>query len=259
MDKLDGAPPSASTVSRVFHTLEGEFETWKKHPLAEHYAYLFADGTYFTVIYDHEGCTMPILAIVGVKPSSEREVLAFTVGDCENQPAWEDLLQELKDRGVKQVDLWITDGNPAMLNAVAAKFPGTPRQRCVKHQRDNVLSYIPKMQHARVYPELRSIFYQPSRPLADPAVEAFCQKYEATYPTAITCLKRDLAACLTFYDFPAAHWKTIRTTNVLERLFEEVKRRSHTMGAAFRNEDSGLLMFYAVTRSLNFKRLSMLA
>jgi transposase-like protein len=229
IETLNDTQPSASTVSRVFHTLEEEYKAWKKRPLAEHYRYLFADGTYFTIIYDHEGCKMPILAVVGIKPDGQREVVAFTVGDRENQGAWEDLVQELKDRGVKKVDLWITDGNQAMLNAVAAKFPDTPRQRCIKHKMDNVLSYIPKKQQDVVEPELKAIFYQDSRQQAEQTIAAFCEKYASTYSTAVDCLKRDLDACLTFYAFPKAHWKTIRTTNVIERLYEEVKRRSHKM------------------------------
>ena len=257
VETLTGAHPSPATVSRVFHTLEEEFHVWKTRPLAAHYAYLFADGTYFTVIYDGEGQKMPILAVIGITPTGEREVLAFTVGERENQAAWEDLLDQLKQRGVQTVELWITDGNQAMLNALRLKFPDTPRQRCVKHKLDNVLSYIPEKQREQVEPELKAIFYQADRAAADQTVAAFCEKYAARYPTAVACLTRDLEACLTFYAFPQAHWKTIRTTNVIERLFNEVKRRSHKMAAAFRNEDSCLLMFYAIVRSLKFRRIAM--
>lgn len=259
VETLTGTHPSPSTVSRVFHTLEEEFQAWKTRSLAAQYVYVFADGTYFTVIYDGEGQKMPILAVIGINAAGEREVLAFTVGERENQGAWEDLLEQLKTRGVQQIDLWITDGNQAMLNAVQRKFPQSARQRCVKHKMDNVLSYVPDKQRDTVEPELKAIFYQDSRAQADQVVVAFCEKFGETYPTAVECLKRDLAACLTFYTFPKAHWKTIRTTNVIERLYGEVKRRSHKMAAAFRNEGSCLLMFFAVVRSLKFRRISMLA
>jgi putative transposase len=257
LEQLTETKPSASTVSRVFQTLDAEFQSWKSRALAAHYAYCFADGTYFSVIYNAEGCKMPILAVIGIRADGTREVLAFRVGERENQTAWEDLLADLKTRGVQQVDLWVTDGQPAMLNALARQFPGTPRQRCIQHKIQNVLGYIPKQQHARIGPELKALFYQPQRAAADQAVEAFCAKYAQVYPTAIECLRRDLEACLAFYAFPANHWRTIRTTNVIERLFEEVKRRSHKMGAAFRNEDSCLLMFYAVVRSLHFNKVRM--
>jgi putative transposase len=255
VEQLTGTSPSPSTVSRVFHSLEEEFGQWKSRPLASRYDYCFADGTYFSVIYGDEGCKMPILALIGIRPDGVREVLAFSTGERENQAAWEQLLDEIKRRGVDEVGLWITDGGQAMLNAVQKKFPTSKRQRCVKHKIANVLSYIPKGQQELVEPELKAIFYQDSRAAAEQAAAAFCAKYERQYPTAVECLRRDLAACLVFYEYPRSHWKAIRTTNIIERLFEEVKRRSHKMGAAFRNEDSCLLLFYAVVRSLRFQRL----
>jgi putative transposase len=256
VEKLTGTKPSPSTVSRVFHGLTDEFEQWRQRPLEAEYLYLFADGTYFSVIYDQEGHKMPILAVIGITVEGKREVLAFRVGDRENQLAWADLMDDLKQRGVEQVGVWITDGNKAMINAITRKFPDSARQRCVKHKMENVLGYIPKKQQAQVKPELKAIFYQPNREAAEQEVAAFIARYEPIYPTAVACLQRDLDACLTFYDFPKTHWKTIRTTNVIERLFLEVKRRSRKMGTAFRNENSCLLMFYAVIRGLNFKRIA---
>ncbi len=257
IETLTGTKPSPSTVSRVFHTLEAEFAAWQQRPLATEYAYSFADGTYFTVIYNGEGHKMPILAVIGISLAGEREVLGFSVGEKENQLAWEQLLDDLKRRGVQHVGLWISDGNPAMLNAIETKFSASQRQRCVKHKMENVLSYLPDKQRDQVEPELKAIFYQDSRAQADQQVAAFVEKYEPIYPTAVACLQRDLEACLTFYAFPKAHWKTIRTTNVIERLFGEVKKRTHKMAAAFRNEKSCLLMFYAVIRSLKFRKIAM--
>jgi putative transposase len=256
VETLTGAHPSPSTVSRVFHTLEDEFEGWKKRTLKAHYLYAFADGTYFTVIYDETGSKMPILAVIGIDEEGKRDVLAFSVGERENQTAWEDLLENLKERDVAQVDLWITDGNKAMTNAIDKKFPSSKRQRCVVHKMENVLGYIPEKQQDFVKPELRAIFYQTSREKADQEAAAFIAKYEKVYPTAVDCLKRDLETCLTFYAFPQKHWKFIRTSNVIERLFGEVKKRSHKMAAAFRNENSCLLLFFAVIRSLKLRRIS---
>jgi len=255
VEKLVGQQPSPSTVSRVYHSLEREFATWKNRPLDAHYLYAFADGTYFNVIYDGQGHKMPILAVMGINTKGERDVLAFAVGERENQAVWNDLLDQLKQRGVQTVDLWITDGNQAMLNALTTKFPSSARQRCVQHKIQNVLGYIPKSQQPNVLPELRAIFYQDSRLAADQHVAAFVLKYEPLYPSAVACLQRDLDATLAFYAFAPAHWKTIRTTNLLERLFEEVKKRSHKMATAFRNENSCLLLFFAVIRGLQFKRI----
>ena len=98
VETLTGAKPSASTVSRVFHTLDEEFLAWKGRSLESHYLYAFADGTYFTVIYEGEGCKTPILAVVGIDSTGKRELLAFTIGERENQQAWEYLLSDLKRR-----------------------------------------------------------------------------------------------------------------------------------------------------------------
>ena len=257
VETLTGLTPSPSTVSRVFHKLDTEFEAWKQRPLAEHYAYVFADGTYFTIIYDGKGAKTPILAVVGLRADGTREVLAFAVGERENQAAWADLFADLKRRGVKVIDLTITDGGQAMLNALTQHFPTTPRQRCAKHKIENVLSYVPEARQALVEPELKAIFYQDDRAAANREAAAFRLKFAQTYPSAIECLDRDWDACLTFYAFPKTHWRTIRTNNVIERLFGEVKKRTHKMAAPFQGEESCLLMFYAVIRSLTFRKLTM--
>jgi transposase-like protein len=256
LETLSGSHPSPSTVSRVFHTLEEEFAEWKKRPLQAHYLYLIADGTYFSVIYDGQGAKMPILAVLGIDLTGKREVLGFSTGDRENQAAWEALLTNLKERGMEQVDLWITDGGKAMIQAIESKFLNAKRQRCIKHKLENVMGYIPQEQQDQVYPELRAMFYQENLEKAQQTAAAFLLKYESVYPTACDCLHRDLDECLTFYLFPQNHWRSIRTSNAIERLFQEVKKRSHKMAAAFRNENSCLLLFYAVVRSLHLNNIS---
>ncbi len=257
VEHLTGSAPSPSTVSRVFHTLDEEFAAWQTRPLAPHYLYAFADGTYFSVIYEGQGQKMPILALIGILPDGQREVIAFTAGEHENQGAWENLLDDIKARGVAQIDLWVTDGHQAMLNAIAKKFPTSQRQRCVVHKMSNILSHVPDKHQAAVRAELRAIFYQPSRTQAEQLAAAFREKYQPHYPSAIACMGRDWDACLTFYGFPDAHWVNIRTSNIIERTFEEVKKRSKKMAAAFRNEGSCLLLFYAVVRTLRLRKIKM--
>src|SRR5438046_3214095 len=134
---------------------------------------------------------MPILAVVGISATGQREVLAFRVGDRENEQAWKDLFDDLKARGVKEIGLWLSDGNQAMLNAITQKFPTSARQRCVVHKMDNVLSYIPTKQQEQVEPELKALFYQKDRQAADQDVAAFSEKYRSIYPTTIACLQRE--------------------------------------------------------------------
>lgn len=257
VESLTGKPASASTVSRTFHTLETEYAAWKERTLAAHYLYCFADGTYFTVIYGDQGHKMPILAVVGINPQGEKEVLGFTTGEKENQHAWQDLLADLKRRGVQTVDLWVSDGNQATMNAINHHFPDAQRQRCVIHKIDNVLGYIPKSQQDALRLELNAIFYHDSLEQAQQQLAAFCAKHERIYPNAVACLNRDIDACLAFYHFPKEHWRSIRTNNLIERLFAEVKKRSHKMAAPFRNENSCLLLFYAVMRTIKYQRISM--
>lgn len=161
------------------------------------------------------------------------------------------IIVEIANSGVRNV------GNKAMLNAITKKYPASQRQRCVKHKMKNVLGYVPEKLQDQVEPELKSIFYQTSREKADQEVAAFIAKYEKAFPTAVECLQRDLETCLTFYSFLEKHWKFIRTSNIIERLFGEVKKRSLKMAAAFRNENNCTLLFYAVIRSLNFRRTAM--
>lgn len=166
------------------------------------------------------------------------------------------MLTDLKNRGLETVDLWISDGGKAMINAIESKFLNVKRQRCVRHNMENVLGYIPNEHQELIYPELRAIFYQDNLETAQQTAAAFLLKYEAIYSTACDCLKRDLNECLTFYQFPQKHWRYIRTSNAIERLFQEVKKRSHKMASAFRNENSCTLLFYAVIRSLNLRNIS---
>jgi transposase-like protein len=257
LETLNGVKPSASTVSRVFHTLEEEYEQWKQRELPERYAYVFADGTYFSVIYGDEGQKTPVLALFGIRPDGKREVIAITIGQSESKDAWGNVLDDIKSRGVKQVDLWVTDGNQTMIDAIRQRYPDSQRQRCVKHKLGNVLAHVPEKHQDVVGKEFMAIFYQKNREKADQQAAAFRQKYRAVYAEAIACMDRDWEACLTFYGFPEAHWVRIRTTNVIERLFLEVKKRSKKMAAAFRNETSCMLLFYAVVRSLTFQNVRM--
>lgn len=177
MTTLTGQPVSPSAVSRVHHGLEAEYAQWKARVLCGRYVYVFADGTYFSVIYEGEGTASanktPILALIGITEAGKRELIAFTIGERENQGAWENLLDDIKTRGVKQIDLWITDGHQAMLNAIALKFPDSRRQRCMLYKLNNVLAHVPEKQRDAVEAEFKAIFYQKNRQKADQCAEAF--------------------------------------------------------------------------------------
>ena len=121
----------------------------------------------------------------------------------------------------------------------------------------HIESHVPDKYRKAIHAELRTIFYAESRVEAEQAAAAFIERHRRQYPSAVACLQRDWEACLTFYAYPKEHWITLRTSNIIERMFEEVKKRSKKMAAAFRNEGSCLLLFYAVIRSLEMRKLRM--
>lgn len=132
--------------------------------------------------------------MIGIDSAGKREVLGLTIGDRENgnrenQKAWEDLMDDLKNRGVQQIDHWITDGGKVMINAFENRFSKFKRQRCVKHKMENVLGYTPKKQQERIRPELKAIFYQINREKAEQMAAASIAKYERINPTATDCLR----------------------------------------------------------------------
>jgi putative transposase len=246
--------PSAATVSRVFQSLRGEYEAWRGRPLDGHYRYLYLDGVYFMIGYEQRFVKEPVLAALGVNLKGEKELLAYGPGDKESLESWKGFLGELKGRGLKEVQLIITDGNQAVIGAVEELFPSAIRQRCVVHKLRNVDSKVPRPLQEEVREEAKRIFYQEDKEKARQEAEAFCLKWGEVIPEGVACLQRDLEDCLSFYDFPREHWRYIRSNNTLERLFEEVKRRTRLMGA-FRNEKSCVLVFYAVTRAIRWQRM----
>lgn len=162
---------------------------------------------------------MPILAVVRINPQGEKEVLGFTTGEKENQHAWQDLLADLKQRGVQKVDLWISDGNRATLTAIQHHFPDAQRQRCVIHKIDNVLGYVPKSHQDALRAELNAIFYHSSLAQAQQQLAAFCAKHQRIYPNVVAFLNRDIDVCLAFYNFSKEHWRSLCTNNLIERLY----------------------------------------
>lgn len=231
VEQVTGTPASASTVSRVFHTLEAEFATWQQRQLPKRYVYVFADGTSVSVIYDGAGQKMPILALIGIREDGQREVLAFTTGEREHQGAWENLLADMKARGVEEVDLWVTDGHQAMLNAIALKFASSKRQRCVVHKMEYILSHVPEKQREAVRVELRAIFYQKSRVQADQVAAAFIEKYRTLSPSAISLPGARLGGVPDVLQLPRA---------ALEEHPHEQQHRAPVRGSEEAQQEDGL-------------------
>lgn len=255
MEPLLGVSPSASAVSRLAHDLEGECAAWRERPLQRHYRVIYLDGVYFPILHDEKKDETPLLVALGVDAQGRKEVLSVSVAGAETADAWQSLVDDLKRRGVEQVDLCVTDGDAGLISVLERTFPTTSRQRCLTHKERNVLAKVPPRRKKEVAAALKGIFAQPTRAEALAQVEAFRLRYEHVYPEAVACLARELADCLTFYDFPRELWRHIRTNNALEGLFHTIRQRTNKMGA-FRNETSCVLMVYAVIQTIRFHRIT---
>jgi transposase-like protein len=251
---LLGTAPSASTVSRLAHGLEAESEAWRKRRLQAHYRIAYFDGVYFPIVHGEQADETGLLVVLGVDLAGHKEVLAVEVAGTESSAAWQSVVDELKARGLQQIDLVVSDGDEAAIGVLERSFPAARRQRCLTHKIRNVLAKLPQRVKREVAAALKDIFAQPSREEAHEHLEAFRLRYEQTYPEAVACLLRDIDACLTFYDFARAMWKHIRSTNALEGLFSTIRRRTNQIGA-FRNETSCLLIVYAVIQAVKFRRV----
>jgi putative transposase len=255
LEPLVGLTPSASTVSRVAHDLDSECEKWRNRSLKSHYKVIYFDGVYFPILHQGQRAQTALLVALGIDGLGEKEVLAVRVGGEESLDSWSELITDLKRRGVESIELAVTDGDAGLIAAFERAFPKAKRQRCLTHKVKNVISYLPKKHKKEVSQALAGMFAQVEESKAREHLAAFKLKYEKDFPEAVKCLQEDWEACLTFYQFPRAMQKHIRSTNALEGLFSTIRRRTDSMGV-FQNEQSCLLMIWAVVKRTKFIRIA---
>lgn len=235
---------SRSSVSRANQQLYEAFDAWRRRDLSQlRVLYLFLDGYNERVRFgskDKEG----VLVAHAILADGSRELLAVALGPKESTEAWKAVLDDLKARGLRAPALVISDGAPGLIAAIRAAWPEVQRQRCIAHKIWNVLARVPRRLHGEVERDLKKVFYAPCLDEAKAAVAAFLAKWGERLPTACENFATDLEDCLTFYRFPEAHWKRIRTSNVLERAFKEVRRRTRVVGR-FPTERSALVLIWA--------------
>jgi putative transposase len=251
---LMGVAPSASTVSRLNHTLTEQYETWRERPLLPHYRILYLDGIHFTVRHGTQTDSTIILTALGVDLEGNKDVLALRACAEEDKDGWSCLLQDLRSRGATQMDLIVTDGHEGLLAAVAALFSATPRQRCVVHKQRNVLNAIPHRERIEVSMELAGVFKQERKEDALLNLAAFKAKYQKRYPEAIRSLCEDEEHLLTFYAFPAVMHRYIRSTNAIESFFSNVRQRTDQIDA-FTTETSCLTIVWAVMQDIRLPKI----
>jgi putative transposase len=242
---LMGVTPSASAVSRLNHSLTEQFEAWRCRPLQGHWRVLYLDGIYLEVRHGDQVDPTIILAAMGVDLEGTKDILAIRACAQESQDGWMCVLQDLRTRGVTEVDLIVTDGHEGLLAAVSTLFTVTPRQRCLVHKQRNVMSAIPKREHERIAAELAGIWNQPTKEQAMRELAAFKAKYRERYPEAVRSLCEDEEHLLTFYAFPQGMHHHIRSTNAIESFFRNVRRRTDQIDT-FTTETSCLSIVWAV-------------
>jgi putative transposase len=269
---LLGERLSASTVSEVAKGLDGAVKQYHERELEDRYRFLFFDG----VVLKQRGAGKVqkkiILSVYGVNWEGKREMIDFLLAASESQNAWEGFLRDLYERGLRGIgcEMITTDGGMGLRNALEVVYPRIPRQHCWAHKVRNVLNRVKRVDQERVKKDLHRIFYGKNRKTATQAYWSFCQKYRFPYPEAVRSLESDIDDLLSFYQVKPSPdekqgldekellkvqkvlWKQIRTTNLIERAFREVKRRTRPMGV-FGNRESIERILYAVFFHYNSK------
>ena len=225
-------------VSRIARRLEEEQREWRERTLEEKaYPYLYLDATYLKVRWGARVTSMALLACVGVDDEGSREVLAVEVASTEKGVAYASLLRGLIDRGLSGVRLVVSDDHEGIKAALAGEMPGVEWQRCMVHFERNILSYVPASEMSEVAEDLKAIFKVRREKTARALAEEFVALYGKRFPKAVSVFEAGIEDALTYLRYPGSHHARIRTTNMLERLFREVKRRTRVVGV-FPNEVS---------------------
>ena len=251
---LTGEPVSAQTVSNLTRDLDGLVKTFQEAPLKDEWAYLFLDGVSLRVRRPSGRQSVQMLVAYGVKQDGSRQLLAFLRSTGESQAAWEGFLNHLYGRGLtgKRLLLIVTDGCPGLAAALATVYPQVKHQRCWVHKMRNILEKVRKRDYDEVKADAQAIYRAQDRRQARQAFRHLRARWRGIYASMVKQLEKDLPDLLTFFDFPQHLWKKLRTTNVIERCFVEVRRRTRPM-VCFVNVASVDRIIYAIFNGLNEK------
>ena len=244
-EALMGEQVSRSTVSRVTKSLDEKVTELRKAPIAGAIPYLFLDATFLDARWARTVENVSALVAYGIGLDGKRQLLAVTIGAEESEDSWSDLLTQLNERGLSGVELVVADAHAGLAKAVRKHIPEAPLQRCTVHLQRNVLAKAPQRLRSRLAKAVTQVFEAPSKAEAKKRVEALAAGLGKQVPEAIACLENGFEAATHFYAFPREHWHRIRSTNGLERLHGEIKRRTRAVGA-FPDRASALRLITAV-------------
>lgn len=223
---------SKSAVSRVVTRLQGEYRTWQRRALAEEpIAYLFLDGQRHRVRADGHVTWCSILMAVGVRTTGEKVVLGLCVVGGEQTAAWTQLLDDLTQRGLARPALVISDGSKGAAAALEATWPGIAHQRCLVHKLRNLLACVPRPLRGAVVRDFQTLTQATSPAAVEAAITALRRTWSTKWSAVVVSLDEAGAGLTAFTAFPPAQWRGLRTTNTIERIFSEFRRRTKTQGA----------------------------
>jgi transposase-like protein len=243
---LRGAALSKSAVSRLVLRLEESYRTWQGRDLAEEkIVYLYLDAIYPKVRSGGRVVALPVLVALGVRENGEKVLLSLMTTGAESADGWQLLLDDLAARKMGRPQLLISDGNAGLTAALDWRWPGLPQQRCTVHKLRNLLAKAPKHTHEAVREEYHGIVYAERLEVARQAREAFLLKWKKQCPGVAASLEEGGENLLTFYRFPESQWRSLRTTNAIERMQLEFRRRVKTQ-AALPNEGAVLRVFFGL-------------
>jgi putative transposase len=256
-NRLLGHKISAGEVSRCSRELVGAIENWRNRNLSSmKFKYLFCDGVYFEMRVARTIEKVSVLVVIGVTENGQKQVIGLQSGDKESASSWRETFKDLKRRGLdsQTVTLGIMDGLPGLEKVFREEFPKGKVQRCQVHVARNVLAKVPQKLKQEVADDIRSIFYASSRKKALELAARFVEHWQREVPSAVKCLQNSLDSCLTFFDFPEEEWISLRTTNVIERLNKEFKRRVKPMEiVAGENACYTLLAFISIKMEIHWR------
>ena len=243
---------SSSTITRLKSNWWEEYETWRKRDLSgKRYVYIWADGVYFTPRLD--GDRQCMLVIIGADAYGKKDVLAIMDGFRENADSWRDLLKSLQKRGlIEPPELAIGDGALGFWTALRDVYPETREQRCWVHKTQNITGALPRSMREKAKSDLQDIWMAETKKEANAAFDLFVETYSVKYEKAVAKLVKDRDELLAFYDFPAEHWKHIRTTNPIESVFATVRNRTRKTKGCL-NRKTALAMVFRLMMSAKKK------
>ena len=251
---LTGETVSAQTVSNLTRDLDHAVKEFHEAPLKDEWAYLFLDGVNLKVRRPAGRQSVQMLVAYGVRLDGTRQLLGFLRARGESQAHWEALLNDLYRRGLKgdKLLLVVTDGCPGLAAAIQTVYPRAAHQRCWVHKMRNILEKVRKRDYDAVKTDAQAIYLADGRRQAVAAARAFCRRWRCDYPSLVKQLERDLPELLAFFRFPKHLWRKLRTTNIIERCFVEVRRRTRPM-VCFVNVQSVDRIIYSIFQRFNLE------